>query len=197
MKCPVCGKDTGVYYWPSALDPLVLDVLDMPLYQRTYVVPPQEGIITCHVTQKGQKPISPCCEKCYDKGEWEMTQPQIGKNLIEAVRLERERDPQARAADIARHLDKSREAIRQALVKLELPTKFSAVKFCTACGNKLSRGNRTDRCRGCFVVPEVKDVIVRDYLRGDKPATILLEHKIGKGVLYRVLHKRNVKLRRR
>lgn len=118
----------------------------------------------------------------------------IGKNLIETVRLEREKNPQARAADIARHLGKSREAVRQALVELGLPTKFSVVKFCIACGKKLSWGNRTDRCRECFVDPVVKDAIVRDYLRGDKPTAILLEYKIGKGVLYRILHKRNVNL---
>jgi len=65
--CPICGKDTGVYYWPSVNDPWVIDVFDYPLYQRGYVVPPREDIITCHITQKGQKPISPRCERCYDK----------------------------------------------------------------------------------------------------------------------------------
>ena len=125
-----------------------------------------------------------------------MTQVRIGKNLIEAVGLERERNPQAKAADIARHLGKSREAIRQALVKLGLPTKFDVARFCIACGKKLPRGNKTGRCRGCFVNPEIKDAIVRDYLRGDKAAVIQLKHRIDPGMMYRILHKQNVKLRR-
>ncbi|GAH86023.1 unnamed protein product, partial [marine sediment metagenome] len=29
-KCPVCGKDVGVYYWPSVSDPWVIDVFDYP-----------------------------------------------------------------------------------------------------------------------------------------------------------------------
>ncbi len=119
----------------------------------------------------------------------------IGKGLIEAVRLERERNPQARAAGIARCLGKSREAIRQALVKLELPTRVNTARFCIACGKELCWGNRSDRHRGCFIDPEVKDAVVRDYLRGDKPAVIKLVHKINPGVMYRILHKRNVKLR--
>jgi len=67
VKCPICGKDTGVYYWPSALDPLVVDVFEYSLYQRSYVVPPQEGIIHCFIMEKGEEPISPRCEQCYDK----------------------------------------------------------------------------------------------------------------------------------
>lgn len=125
-----------------------------------------------------------------------MTRIWIGKGLIEAVRLERERNPQAKAADIARRLGKSREAIRQALVELGLPTKFDVVRVCVACGERLLWGNKTGRCRGCFVDPEVKDAVVRDYLRGDKAATIQAEHKMGPGMMYRILHKRNVKLRR-
>ncbi len=53
MKCPVCKKDTGVYYWPSALEPWVMDVLDYPLYQRNYPGEPEH--------------ISPRCEQCFDK----------------------------------------------------------------------------------------------------------------------------------
>lgn len=124
-----------------------------------------------------------------------MTKLSIGKGLIEAVSLEREKNPQATAADMARRLGKSREAIRQALVELGLPTRFSVAKVCISCGKKLSWGNRTGRHRGCFVDPEVKDAVVRDYLRGDKVAAIQLEHKIGQGVMYRILHTRNVKLR--
>lgn len=126
-----------------------------------------------------------------------MTQTGVSRNLISAVWFEREKNPQAKAADIARRLGKSRQAIGQALVKLGLPTKFSAVKFCTACGKKLSWGNSSGRHRECSIDPAVKDAVVRDYLRGVKPATILLKYKIGRGVMYRILHKRNVKLRRR
>ncbi len=53
MRCPVCGEDAGVYYWPSALELLVIDVLDMELYQRSY---PGKA-----------KYISPRCEQCYDE----------------------------------------------------------------------------------------------------------------------------------
>ncbi len=53
MKCPVCGKDTEVYYWPSALNPLVIDVFDYPLYQRSYIRKPEY--------------ISARCEQCFDK----------------------------------------------------------------------------------------------------------------------------------
>ncbi len=98
---------------------------------------------------------------------------------------------------MARRLGKSREAIRQVLVELGLPTKLNVVKFCTACGKKLKWGNTSGRCRGCFIAPEVKDAVVRDYLRGDKSEAIQLEHKIGKEVMYRILHTRNVKLRSR
>ena len=112
----------------------------------------------------------------------------------EAVRLERERNPQAKAADMARYFGKSRERIRVVLVKLGLPTKLSVAKFCT-CGKRLRYGNRTGRCQGCFIAPEVKDAVVRDYLRGGKPVAIQGEHKIGPGQMYRILHTRNVKLR--
>ena len=53
VKCPICGKDTGVYYWPSALDPLVLDVFDVELCQRSYPGEPE------HISER--------CEQCYDK----------------------------------------------------------------------------------------------------------------------------------
>ncbi len=53
VKCPVCEKDTGVYYWPSALDPLVVDVLEYLLYQRSYPGKPEY--------------ISERCEQCFDK----------------------------------------------------------------------------------------------------------------------------------
>ena len=120
----------------------------------------------------------------------------IGKDLIETVRLERERNPQAKAADMARCLDRSREAIRQALVELELPTRLSVVaKVCRTCGKNLQYGNHIGHCLGCFVASEVKDAVVWDYLRGGKATAIQLEHKIGPGVMYRILHTRNVKLR--
>lgn len=126
-----------------------------------------------------------------------MTQTWISKDLIEAVRLEREKNPQAKAADIARHLCKSRQAIRQALVELGLPTtRFSVVKVCVACGGELPRGNNTGRHQGCFLDPGVKDAVVQDYLRGGKTAAIQVEHEVGPGMMYRILHKRNVKLRR-
>lgn len=125
-----------------------------------------------------------------------MTQTGVSRNLIGAVWLEREKNPRAKAADIARRLGKSRQAIRQALVKLGLPTKFHVVKFCEACGGELPQGNNTGRHQGCFLNPEVKDAIVRDYLRGDKTAVIQAECKIGPATMYRILHKRNVKLRR-
>jgi len=121
----------------------------------------------------------------------------IGEGLIKAVRLERERNPRAKAAVIARRLGKSREAIRQVLMELGLPTSFDAVAFCTTCGDKLASGNVTGRHRECFVAPEVKDAVVRDYLRGDKPAAIWLAYNIKRGVMYRILHSRNVKLRSR
>lgn len=43
--------------------------------------------------------------------------------------------------------------------------------------------------------PEVKDNVVRDYLRGDKISVIQLEHKISPGALYRILHDAHVQLR--
>ena len=42
-----------MYYWPSKDDPLVIDVLDEELYQRSY---PGKA-----------KYISERCEKCFDK----------------------------------------------------------------------------------------------------------------------------------
>ncbi len=125
-----------------------------------------------------------------------MTKSWVGKGLIEAVRLERERNPQAKAADMAKGLGKSREAIRQVLVELGLPTRFNVARLCIGCGKKLFWGNKTGRCRGCFIDPKVKYAVVRDYLRGDKAAAIQLEHRIDPGVMYRILHARNVTLRR-
>lgn len=43
---------------------------------------------------------------------------------------------------------------------------------------------------------EVKDAVVRDYLRGDKSIVIQMEYDISPGVLYRILSHRAVKLRR-
>jgi len=44
---------------------------------------------------------------------------------------------------------------------------------------------------------KVKDAVVRDYLQGDKAIIIQMEYKISPGVMYRILHARQVKLRRR
>lgn len=43
---------------------------------------------------------------------------------------------------------------------------------------------------------QVKDGVVRDYLRGDKAIVIQMEYKISPGVMYRILHARKVELRR-
>ena len=43
---------------------------------------------------------------------------------------------------------------------------------------------------------EVKDAVVRDYLRGDKAILIQMEYDISAGVMYRILKQRCVKLRR-
>jgi len=43
---------------------------------------------------------------------------------------------------------------------------------------------------------EVKDAVVRDYLRGDKSILIQMEYDISPGVMYRILKQRSVKLRR-
>jgi len=43
---------------------------------------------------------------------------------------------------------------------------------------------------------KVRDAVVRDYLQGDKAIIILMEHKISPGEMYRILHARQVKLRR-
>lgn len=126
-----------------------------------------------------------------------MVKSSVSKGLIETVRLEREKNPQAKAADIARILGKSREATRRALVELGLPSRLSLAKICVFCGKKLPWGNKAGRCRGCFTDPEVKDAVVRDYLRGDKPTVIQSKHKISSGVMYRILHTQNVKLKYR
>ena len=41
----------------------------------------------------------------------------------------------------------------------------------------------------------MKDAVVRDYIRGDKAIVIQMEHKISPGVMYRILQARHVKLR--
>lgn len=67
IRCPVCKTSTGGYYWP-AIDPQDPPVWqEYPLYQRHYVVSPQEGVITCHYKLEGEEPISPRCHRCYDK----------------------------------------------------------------------------------------------------------------------------------
>ena len=43
---------------------------------------------------------------------------------------------------------------------------------------------------------ELKNNVVRDYLRGDKAIIIQMEHKISPGVMYRILQVHKVKLRR-
>jgi len=64
--CPICMKSTGTYWVPGAeLDTIAQ--FDYHLYQRTYVVEPRQDIITCHIMEKGEKPISPRCSQCYDK----------------------------------------------------------------------------------------------------------------------------------
>ncbi|MBA7688534.1 hypothetical protein ES703_97018 [subsurface metagenome] len=42
---------------------------------------------------------------------------------------------------------------------------------------------------------ELKDKVVRDYLRGDKTVLIQLDYKIGAAVMYRILKDREVPLR--
>ncbi len=63
MKCPVCKGSTGFYQWPAVNPEDPDDILPYSLCQRSYVVNPREGIITC----SGSPPISPRCQKCYDK----------------------------------------------------------------------------------------------------------------------------------
>jgi len=46
------------------------------------------------------------------------------------------------------------------------------------------------------ITEEVKDGVVRDYLRGDKAIVIQMEYKISPGVIYRILHRKGVGLRR-
>lgn len=75
----------------------------------------------------------------------------IGQGLIEAVGLERERNPQAKAAVIARILDRSREAIRLALLELGLPTRVDIIVKHCACGKKLALRNKTGYCQKCLV----------------------------------------------
>jgi len=41
----------------------------------------------------------------------------------------------------------------------------------------------------------VKDAVVRDYIRGDKAIIIQMEHKTSPGVMYRILKEREVPLR--
>lgn len=57
-KCPVCRKSAGFYKWPSALNPKKVDILPMPLLQRSYPGYPEY--------------ISPRCLRCYEKAEKEL-----------------------------------------------------------------------------------------------------------------------------
>lgn len=67
MKCPVCKLATGIYYWPNVNPDKPDRAENYPLYQRSYVVPSQKGIITCHIMEEREDPISPRCHRCYDK----------------------------------------------------------------------------------------------------------------------------------
>lgn len=58
-----------MYYWPSALDQWVIDVLDMPLYQRSY---PGKA-----------KYISERCGQCFDEAVKE--EEMKGFGLIELL----------------------------------------------------------------------------------------------------------------
>ena len=42
---------------------------------------------------------------------------------------------------------------------------------------------------------EVREAVVRDYLRGDKTIILQMEYKISPGEIYRILHRHQVKLR--
>ena len=50
--------------------------------------------------------------------------------------------------------------------------------------------------RRADLTEELKNNVVRDYLRGDKAIIIQMEYKISPGVMYRILQARKVKLRR-
>ncbi len=52
MKCPVCKRQTGYYYW-EAVEPGKMERHPYPLYQRSFPGEPEH--------------ISPRCESCYDK----------------------------------------------------------------------------------------------------------------------------------
>ncbi|KKN06950.1 hypothetical protein LCGC14_1072050 [marine sediment metagenome] len=54
----------------------------------------------------------------------------------------------------------------------------------------MSRKRRPD------LTGEMKDAVVRDYLRGDKVILIQMEHKISPAVMYRILDSRQVSLRK-
>ncbi len=68
MKCPVCKLDTGRYYLPDSGGE-GRRFNSYPLYQRSYVEKPRQGLITCHIIGDGDKPISPRCLKCYETVE--------------------------------------------------------------------------------------------------------------------------------
>ncbi len=67
MQCPICKLSTGFYYWQNVIPGGPDQRLDYSLYQRSYVVGPRKGLITCQIMEEGEKPISPRCFRCYDK----------------------------------------------------------------------------------------------------------------------------------
>ena len=70
----------------------------------------------------------------------ELTKSQILREEIVALRKE---DPKITAAEMARRLGRSRERIRQLLVKLDLPTRISGpVKLCQYCNGPVKSNNK-------------------------------------------------------
>lgn len=85
-----------------------------------------------------------------------MIRGKVGAELLLAVEQLRAKDPGARAADMGRELHKTREAIRLALVMLELPTNFRPPEwgrrhYCKSCGAPISRECITGYCRRCYI----------------------------------------------
>lgn len=107
MKCPVCKQYVGYYSWPDKEDGKPVRMYDYPLYQRSYVVPPRRGIITCHMTE-GEKPISPRCSACYDKAERRLL---MGKR----DRERKERIKAGKEEPIARHEEPKPEPVAEFL----------------------------------------------------------------------------------
>ena len=66
IVCPICLKPSGTYFREKG-DPGAMEEFDYPLYQRTYVIGSQAGLITCHIMEKGETPISPRCSQCYEE----------------------------------------------------------------------------------------------------------------------------------